>query len=74
MKFIAILLISALTISTAFATFPDIKYSWYEQDIVLLQKDGIIGGQPDGTFKPDWSVTRAEFLKMVLGASKTPIT
>lgn len=73
MKISVLLLAWALTFQSAFAAFPDTKYSWYETDILALQKDGIISGQPDGTFKPEWSVTRAEFLKMVLGASKTPI-
>lgn len=73
MKPIVFLLVFASLCQSTFASFPDIGYSWYERDILALQKDGIVNGQPDGTFQPGWSVTRAEFLKMVLGASKTPI-
>lgn len=36
--------------------------------IVALRNDGIIKGYPDGTFRPGTSVTRAEFLKMLIEA------
>jgi len=35
--------------------------------IIALKEKGIIGGYPDGTFKPDQVVNRAEALKMIYG-------
>jgi hypothetical protein len=38
--------------------------------IQYLKDKGIISGYPDGTFKPDQAVNRAEALKLILGAAK----
>ena len=46
----------------------DIEDCWAEEAIVALIDEGIITGYPDGTFKPDDPVTRAEFSKMVARA------
>lgn len=32
--------------------------------------DGLVGGYQDGTFQPDKSITRAEFVKLVNAAVK----
>lgn len=32
-----------------------------------------MSGQPDGSFKPEWTITRAEMLKIIMGATKTPL-
>ncbi|MCL6589685.1 MAG: S-layer homology domain-containing protein [Firmicutes bacterium] len=45
--------------------FPDIQGNWAEQSILDLAKKDVLNGYPDGTFKPDQPVTRAEFAKMV---------
>lgn len=37
--------------------------------IGYLQQSGIIGGYPDGTFKPDQAINRAEVLKIILKGS-----
>lgn len=34
--------------------------------IISLQEDGIIGGYPDGTFRPEQSINRVEALKIIL--------
>jgi hypothetical protein len=34
--------------------------------ILTLQSAGVVDGYPDGTFRPDEPITRAEFVKMVL--------
>ncbi|MEE0776225.1 MAG: S-layer homology domain-containing protein, partial [Bacillota bacterium] len=39
--------------------------AWYAPFVLLLAETGIIDGYPDGTFKPDREVTRAEFAKMM---------
>jgi hypothetical protein len=51
-------------------TFSDISESaWYKQYVDKLVADSTIGGYPDGTFKPNQPVTRAEFSKMLVNTS-----
>lgn len=38
----------------------------YYQAIIYLKDQGIIQGYPDGTFRPDQGINRADFLKMLL--------
>ncbi len=45
-------------------TFSDISGHWAKEFITKLEKSGAINGYPDGTFKPDNTVTRAEFSKI----------
>lgn len=46
-------------------TFKDVASgSWYETAVRTLAGKGVIAGYPDGTFKPNASVTRAEFCAM----------
>ena len=48
------------------ATMPtDINGHWAQSQIENLVGQGVISGNPDGTFKPDSSVTRAEFIVMI---------
>ena len=49
--------------------FPDVsKDYWAASQINLLSEQGVIVGYPDGTFKPDANVTRAEFATMAIRA------
>ncbi|MCL2164556.1 MAG: InlB B-repeat-containing protein, partial [Oscillospiraceae bacterium] len=42
-------------------TFPDVPSdSWYNTAVSVMTKMGIIRGYPDGTFRPDDSITRGE--------------
>lgn len=50
--------------------FPDIKGIYAEEYIRHLHDCGAVGGFPDGTFKPERAVTRAEFMTMLLKALK----
>ncbi|MCR4428814.1 MAG: S-layer homology domain-containing protein [Caldiserica bacterium] len=51
-------------------SFPDVPSSfWAHREIMELASMGIINGYPDGTFKPELAVTRAEFAKMALLSS-----
>jgi hypothetical protein len=47
---------------------------WYVNDIGLASALGIVNGDPDGTFRPDDSVTRAEFMAMLQRAVEGPET
>ncbi len=48
--------------------FPDVAIAHMNHAaIIYLREKGIIGGYPDGTFKPEQVVNRAEALKMIMG-------
>ena len=49
--------------------YTDIKGSWAEPYITELSDAGIISGMGDGSFKPDDSVTRAQFVKLIVLAA-----
>ena len=43
-------------------TFPDVDMdAWYFNAILAVQQYGVIEGYPDGTFRPEGDITRAEF-------------
>lgn len=48
----------------------DIANHWAEQFISQLVEMGAVSGYPDGTFKPDNTITRAEFATMLVKAFK----
>lgn len=50
--------------------FSDIAGHWSEAYIKKAIGLGIVGGFPDGTFKPNKTVTRAEFAVMLMNARK----
>lgn len=52
------------------APFPDMERSWfrYADAAVLLRDRGVLQGDPDGNFRPNDPVNRAEFLKIVFRA------
>ncbi|TDF95416.1 DUF2252 family protein [Paenibacillus piri] len=52
------------------ADFTDIKGHWSEASVKDLVQLGAINGYPDGTFKPDNRITRAEFVTVVVKAFK----
>ena len=71
LKFIAlILIILTLFMQTALADEITIKFSdldesyWTYESIQRLVEAGIIQGYPDGTFKPEGYITRAELVKI----------
>jgi len=45
------------------------KHAWYSDYLATGYAQGIVEGYPDGTFKPSQSVSRVEFLKMLLIAA-----
>ncbi|XID94937.1 S-layer homology domain-containing protein [Paenibacillaceae bacterium WGS1546] len=52
------------------ASLTDIEGHWAENDIKRAAAKGIVNGYPDGAFKPNNPVTRAEFTVMLAGALK----
>lgn len=72
MKNILKAIFSGLIIAFAAApvmAFPDVDTTyWAYPQINLLSEKGVIVGYPDGTFKPDANVTRAEFAAMAIRA------
>lgn len=71
-KILLIVLVMVLAFgAAAYASgFPDInKDDSLEEAVGLLQSYGIVQGYPDGTFKPDKSVTRAEMAKIMTVAA-----
>ncbi len=62
------LAVFCLAAAPAFA-YPDVADShWAAAQINELTEKGVIIGYPDGTFKPDENVTRAEFATMAIKA------
>ncbi|MEK7126669.1 MAG: S-layer homology domain-containing protein, partial [Patescibacteria group bacterium] len=59
----------------ALAAFTDLgeAHKNYEA-ITYLQENGIINGYDDGSFKPDNTVNRAEFLKIIIDGSKIKLS
>lgn len=52
-------------VGVALANFSDISGHWAEKTILKWEKCGFAKGYPDGTFKPNGNVTRAEFVAFV---------
>ncbi|MFC1616556.1 S-layer homology domain-containing protein, partial [Patescibacteria group bacterium] len=58
---------------TAFADFPDVPQSHKNYTAIqFLQGNNTINGYPDGTFKPNNTINRAEFLKIIIEGSGIP--
>ncbi len=66
---LAAILVVALAVSAS--AFSDVSDESLTMSTASLQSFGIINGYPDGTFRPDNLVTRAEFSTMAMAASET---
>lgn len=69
---LALTIAMGITSTAAFAqiSFSDIKTTnWAHPYISFLVDKGGIAGYPDGTFKPNNTMTNAEFLKTIIGAT-----
>ena len=68
-RIVLLFVVMMLNISGAFAFFSDMTTShWAYNQIKDLSEKSIVIGYPDGTFKPDENVTRAEFASMAIKA------
>lgn len=71
-KFLSVLLSLALVLgsfSMVLAAVPeDVAGTEYEEAVTALTKYGIITGYPDGTFRPENNITRAEMARLIIAA------
>lgn len=51
--------------SVCFASFDDIECHWAEKEISEFEDRNFLQGYPDGSFKPDQAITKAEFCKII---------
>jgi hypothetical protein len=51
--------------SASAASFHDIAGHWAEKGIIAWTTRELVGGYPDGTFRPDSPITRAEYVTLV---------
>lgn len=78
MKYFSLVCISVLMMSTvpsvnAAPAFQDAIGHHYQSSIEFLHARDIVQGFPDGSFGPDRGITRAEMLKIILGATEAKI-
>lgn len=66
----ALVLSAALPAPVQAAQLTDITGHWARVQIQAGVADGYINGFPDGTFRPDQPITRAEFFKLLAAAVK----
>ena len=65
-RIVSILVVAVMLCTAVFAhPFKDVDGHWAESQIERGYKNGSINGDPDGRFRPDDSVTRGEFVKML---------
>ena len=78
LKNICVLAVFAVINNPANAFYTDMDENhWAYQSIKFLTEVGVVVGYPDGTYKPDIPVTRAEFASMAikaLGQESTTVT
>ncbi len=67
---ILVALVLCMAVSAFAKQFPDVEEShWAFEYINTLSDEGVINGYQDGTFRPSGTITRAEFLKLVMASS-----
>ena len=70
-KAVALLLAATMMVPLALAapstegSFSDVEDHWAQAEIEKAVATGWVDGYPDGTFKPEKTITRAEFTKMM---------
>lgn len=68
--FVISVLVAALNSGLVYASFPDVlETNSFYTAINYVQESGIVSGYPDGTYKPDNFVNRAEFVKILVGSA-----
>ena len=68
-KILTAMFVFSVTLPAMAFQFPDVPTNhWAAEQMDILSDKGVIVGYPDGTFKPDENVTRAEFASMAIKA------
>lgn len=63
---LAIVMVFAFSVAVfAAPSFCDIEQSWAKESIERMAEANVVTGYPDGTFRPDKEVTRAEFAQLL---------
>ena len=74
---LALMLALSMVVVSSYAgesPFKDLDENhWSYDNVVKMAGEGIISGYPDKTFKPEATVTHAEFIKMVVAATKVEV-
>jgi len=76
LSFVLVLAMVLGSVSMAFAkteTFSDVKGLACEEAVNVLAGLGVVQGYPDGEFKPARNITRAEAVKLIVGALAIPV-
>ncbi|MDP2873168.1 MAG: S-layer homology domain-containing protein, partial [Bacillota bacterium] len=71
-RFTVVLLVAALILSTAGiagAAPSDVAGTRYAESVEYLRNLGVLAGYPDGTIKPEATITRAEAVKIIIVAT-----
>ena len=66
--FIFSMVCASIPVACASAALSDIKGHWAQSTIQEMVSEGIAGGYPDGKFRPDNIITRAEFAVLAVRA------
>ena len=69
-KFLSVLasLIVGMCLMASAVSFTDVEGHWAYEQIMEYAEKGIVNGDPEGTFRPDDTVTREEFCNIMLNA------
>lgn len=59
---------------SAAVSFRDLSNHWSKAAVELAVSKGYVDGYEDGTFRPEGTLTRAEFTKLVVTALKVPVS
>ena len=66
MKFKCGILVGLILLCSQCFAYTDISSShWAFQDLIVLTEQGIVSGYPDGTFRPNQPINKAEFLSLL---------
>lgn len=69
-----LVLISTINgLPTYATTFTDVAGHWAESYVYAVEPLGVISGFPDGSYKPEETLTRIQFIKMVVASLKHPV-
>lgn len=66
--YVVIIFVSSLGLSSA-STFSDMENSHVNNDAIeYVRGNGIVSGYPDGTYRPDKTINRVEFTKIIVAS------